>query len=68
VIFWTLDDRSRQFIGRLKTTTGLRLTVGVLEKVYTNATRPHVRQGSCLHIQPIISANMKIVFDEHLPK
>lgn len=57
VIFHTLEI-ARQFIGRAKTTTGLRVTVGLLEKVY--ATGRKYAEG--------FKANMKILFDEHLPK
>ena len=57
VIFHTVDI-AKQFIERAKTTTGLRVTVSILKKVY--ATGRKYAQG--------FKANMKIVFDEHLPK
>ena len=57
VIFHTLEI-ARQFIGRAKTTTGLRVTVGLLEKVYETGRK--YAEG--------FKANMKILFDEHLPK
>ena len=57
VIFHTVDI-AKQFIERGKTSTGLRVTVGILEKVY--ATGRKYAQG--------FKENMKIVFDEHLPK
>jgi hypothetical protein len=57
VIFHTVDI-AKQFIERAKTSTGLRVTVGILEKVY--ATGRKYAQG--------FKQNMKIVFDEHLPK
>lgn len=57
VIFHTVDI-AKQFIERAKTTTGLRVTVSILEKVY--ATGRKYAQG--------FKENMKIVFDEHLPK
>jgi len=57
VIFHTVDI-AKQFIERAKTTTGLRVTVSILEKVY--ATGRKYAQG--------FKDSMKIVFDEHLPK
>ncbi len=57
VIFHTLEI-ARQFIGRAKTTTGLRVTVGLLEKVYETGRK--YAEG--------FKTNMKILFDEHLPK
>ena len=57
VIFHTVDI-AKQFIERAKTTTGLRVTVSILEKVY--ATGRKYAQG--------FKESMKIVFDEHLPK
>jgi hypothetical protein len=57
VVFHTVDI-AKQFIERAKTTTGLRVTVSILEKVY--ATGRKYAQG--------FKENMKIVFDEHLPK
>jgi hypothetical protein len=57
VIFHTVDI-AKQFIERAKTTTGLRVTVSILEKVY--ATGRKYAQG--------FKESMKIVFDEHLSK
>jgi hypothetical protein len=57
VIFHSVDV-AKQFIERAKTTTGLRVTVGVLEKVY--ATGRKCAEG--------FKENMKIIFDEHLPR
>jgi hypothetical protein len=57
VIFHTVDI-AKQFIERAKTTTGLRVTVSILEKAY--ATGRTCAQG--------FKKNMKIVFDEHLPR
>lgn len=57
VIFHTVDI-AKQFIERAKTRTGLRVTVGILEKVYATG-RKYARE---------FKENMKIVFDEHLPK
>jgi hypothetical protein len=57
VIFHTLEI-AKQFIARAKTTTGLRVTVGVLAKVY--ATGRKYAEG--------FKEKMKILFDDHLPK
>jgi hypothetical protein len=57
VIFHTLDV-ARQFIERAKTSMGLRVTVSVLEKVYSTGRK--YAEG--------FKETMKIVFDEHLPK
>jgi hypothetical protein len=57
VIFHTVDI-ARQFIERAKTSTGVRVTVSVLEKVYVTGRK--YAEG--------FKENMKIVFDEHLPK
>ena len=57
VIFHTVDI-ARQFIARAKTTTGLRVTVRILDKVYQTG-----RQYAADFKQ-----NMKILFDDHLPK
>jgi hypothetical protein len=51
-------DIARQFIARAKTTTGLRVTVRILDKVYQTG-----RQYAADFKQ-----NMKILFDDHLPK
>ena len=49
---------AKQFIERTKTTTGLKVTVSVLEKVYNIGRKctQHFKQ------------TMKIAFDDHLPK
>lgn len=57
VIFHTVDI-AKQFMERTKTSTGLRVTVSILEKVY--ATGRKCAQG--------FKKNMKIAFDEHLPR
>ena len=57
VIFRTVEI-AKHFIGLAKTTTGLRVTVGVLEQVYE--TGRQCAKG--------FKANMQIVFDAHLPK
>lgn len=57
VIFHTAEI-ARQFIERTKTSTGLRVTVGVLDKVY--ATGRKYAQG--------FKETMNILFDDHLPK
>ena len=57
VIFHSTEI-ARQFIARTKTNTGLRVTVGILDKVY--ATGRKYAQG--------FKATMKILFDDHLPK
>jgi len=57
VIFHTVEI-AKQFIERAKTATGLRVTTGILERVY--ATGRKCAEG--------FKQNMKIVFDEHLPK
>jgi Rhodopirellula transposase DDE domain len=57
VIFRTVDI-ARQFIARAKTTTGLRVTVRILDKVYQTG-RPYAAD---------FKQNMKILFDDHLPK
>jgi DDE family transposase len=57
VIFHTVDI-ARQFIERAKTTTGLRVTVRILDKVY-HTGRKYTAD---------FKQNMKIVFDDHLPK
>ena len=57
VIFHTVDI-AKQFIERTKTSTGLHVTVSILEKVY--ATGRKCTQG--------FKKNMKIDFDEHLPR
>ena len=57
VIFHTVDI-AQQFIERAKTTTGLRVTVRILDKVY-QAGRKYAAD---------FKQNMKIVFDDHLPK
>lgn len=57
VIFHTVEI-ARQFIERAKTSKGLRVTVGLLSKVY--ATGRKCVEG--------FKESMRIVFDEHLPK
>lgn len=57
VIFHTLDI-AQQFIERTKTTTGLRVTVRILDKVYQTGRK---YAADC-------KQNMTIVFDDHLPK
>jgi len=57
VIFHTLDI-AQQFIARAKTTTGLRVTVGLLKKVYTTGRK----------YADNFKENMTILFDDHLPK
>ena len=57
VIFHTLEI-AQQFIERVKTCAVLRVTVSLLEKVY--ATGRKYVEG--------FKTNMKILFDDHLPK
>lgn len=57
VIFHTVET-ARQFIARAKTNTGLRVTVSLLEKVYSTGRK--CRDG--------FRTAMKILFDAHLPK
>jgi len=57
VIFHTLEV-ARQFIERAKTSMGLRVTVSVLDKVYSTGRK----------YAASFKENMKILFDEHLPK
>ena len=57
VIFHTVEI-ARQFIERAKTSTGLRVTVSLLDKVY--ATGRKYAEG--------FKDTMKILFDDHLPK
>jgi len=57
VIFHTVDI-ARQFIARAKTTTGLRVTVRTMEQV-SQTGRKYAAD---------FKQNMKIVFDDHLPK
>jgi len=57
VIFHTVEI-AKQFIERAKTRTGLRVTVSLLDKVY--ATGRKYAEG--------FKENLKIVFDDHLPK
>jgi hypothetical protein len=57
VIFHTLDV-ARQFIALAKTTTGLRVTVGILKKVYATGRK----------YAADFKDTMKILFDDHLPK
>ena len=57
VIFHTVDI-ARQFIERTKTTTGLRVTVRILDKVYQTGRK----------YAADFKHNMKILFDDHLSK
>jgi hypothetical protein len=57
VIFQTVDI-ARQFIERAHTATGLRVTVRLLDTVYQTGRK----------YAADFKHNMKIVFDEHLPK
>jgi len=57
VIFHTVDI-ARQCIARAKTTTGLRVTVRTMEQVYQTGRK----------YAADFKHNMKIVFDDHLPK
>ena len=57
VIFHTLDS-AQQFIARANTTTGLRVTVGLLEKVYATGRK----------YADNFKESMTILFDDHLPK
>jgi hypothetical protein len=57
VIFHTVEIAKR-FIERAKTSTGLRVTVSILDKIY--ATGRKYAEG--------FKENMKIIFDEHLPR
>ena len=57
VIFHTLDI-AQQFIARANTTTGLRVTVGLLEKVYATGRK----------YADNFKESMTILFDDHLPK
>jgi hypothetical protein len=57
VIFHTTEI-AQQFIERTKTTTGLRVTVGILDKVYATG-RKYAKD---------FKQTMKLLFDDHLPK
>ena len=57
VIFHTVEI-ARQFMERAKTSSGLRVTVGLLEKVYAKGRK----------YAADFKDTMKIVFDDHLPK
>lgn len=57
IIFHSLEI-AKQFIARTKTSTGLRVTVGVLEKVYATGRK----------YAADFKSTMKILFDKHLPK
>jgi hypothetical protein len=56
-IFHTVDI-ARQCIARAQTTTGLRVTVRMLDTVYQTGRK---YAADCKH-------NMQIVFADHLPK
>jgi hypothetical protein len=58
VIFHSLDV-ARQFMERAQTSLGLRVTVSVLDKVYSTGRR-------CA--EGFKETMKKILFDEHLPK
>ena len=51
-------DIARQFIERAKTTTGLRVTVRTMDKAYQTGRK----------YAADFKQNMKILFDDHLPK
>jgi hypothetical protein len=57
VIFHTVDI-ARQFIAHAKTTPGLRVTVRILGKGYQTGRK----------YTADFKQNMKIIFDDHLPK
>ncbi|MHB1426869.1 MAG: ISAzo13-like element transposase-related protein, partial [Gemmataceae bacterium] len=57
VILHTVEI-ARQFMERAKTSSGLRVTVGLLEKVYATGRK----------YAADFKDTMKIVFDDHLPK
>lgn len=57
VIFHTLEV-AQQFIARAKTTTGLRVTVSLLDKVYATGRK----------CADNFKETMTILFDDHLPK
>jgi hypothetical protein len=57
VIFHTVDV-AQHFIERTKTTTGLGVTVRILDKVYETGRK----------YAADFKQNMKIIFDDHLPK
>ena len=57
VIFHTVDI-AQHFIARTKTTTGLGVTVRILDKVYETGRK----------CTADFTQNMKIIFDDHLPK
>lgn len=57
VIFHTAEI-AKQFIERATTSTGLRVTVGLLEAVYETGRK----------VAADFKATMKILFDDHLPK
>ncbi|MEX0642970.1 MAG: hypothetical protein WD468_09735 [Pirellulales bacterium] len=54
----TALDIAQQFITRAKTTTGLRVTVGLLEKRYATGRK----------YADDFKQSMTILFDDHLPK
>ena len=57
MIFHTLEI-AKQFIERAKTTTGLSVTVSILDKVYATGRK----------YAADFKATMTIVFDDYLPK
>ena len=57
MIFHTVEV-AQQFIERAKTSNGLRVTVGLLDKIYTIGRK----------YADDFKQNMNILFDDHLPK
>ena len=57
MIFHTVDI-AQHFIARTQTTTGLGVTVRILDKVYETGRK----------YTADFKQNMKIIFDDHLPK
>ena len=55
-VIYTVDI-ARQFIALTKTTTGLRVTVRLLDKVYQTGA----------HMPPVSNTTIKIALDDHLP-
>jgi hypothetical protein len=57
VVFDSID-MAKQFMGKAKTTAGLKVTVAILAGVYETGKKCAVD----------FVANMRIVFDKHLPR
>lgn len=57
IIFHSLEI-AKQFIARTKTSTGLHVTVGILDKIYDTGRKCAAE----------FKTTMKILFDDHLPK